>query len=298
MKKVLFGTTALVLSAGVAFADAHAGVSISGSAAAGIAATGLGDDNTAAGGENHLADELYVYNEVELDFTLSGTSDNGLTFGASVDLNAGTGFDLGDDEFDHNGGTAGLGSVFISGDFGTLTFDEDGTDDLYDDDNSHDLLYEYDMGDISLAVTYDLDGDGIDSEMSASIGYSDGALSLGLTGNDGDTADGGLVADLGYTVSDSLSVSLSHDMPAVGDDVTTLGAVFSSGPLTLDGEVDTADGWALGVTYSAGATTLSASTDDADEWEVTTSYDLGGGLSIEAGMNYNDSMFLGAAMSF
>ena len=66
---------------------------------------------------------------------MSGTTDNGITFSTSVDAEAGTEIDQGDFEFDGAaGGTFGLGAVSMSGAFGTITFDDGGIDNLYDDD--------------------------------------------------------------------------------------------------------------------------------------------------------------------
>ncbi|RMH39212.1 MAG: porin, partial [Alphaproteobacteria bacterium] len=68
MKKVLFATTALVATAGVAAAD----VSISGYAEMGvIGGTGM---------------DAQFHTDIDATFSMSGTTDNGLTFGASVDL--------------------------------------------------------------------------------------------------------------------------------------------------------------------------------------------------------------------
>ena len=56
--------------------------------------------------------------DINITFTMSGTSDNGLTFGAAIDLSE----DAGDVDTDD----AGV-AIFVSGDFGTLTLgDTDG----------------------------------------------------------------------------------------------------------------------------------------------------------------------------
>ncbi|MBF9044548.1 porin [Rhodobacterales bacterium HKCCE4037] len=110
MKKVLFATTALVASAGFAYAD----VSLSGSAQMGV-----------QGGEEFDADvpgivdqETQFVQDIDVTFTLSGETDGGLTFGAAVDLDESAG-SVGTDD-------AGV-AIFISGDFGTLTMgDTDG----------------------------------------------------------------------------------------------------------------------------------------------------------------------------
>jgi outer membrane protein OmpU len=101
MKKVLFATTALVATAGVAAAD----VSLSGSAEMGIK-----DSSTT---------DIEFHTDIAITFTLSGQTDNGLSFGASVGLEEAQGGIETDIEDDF--------SVFMSGDFGTITMgDTDG----------------------------------------------------------------------------------------------------------------------------------------------------------------------------
>ncbi len=82
MKKVLLATSALTLSAGFASAD----VSMSGTGGAGVFG--------AAGAD------LSVYSGVDLGFALSGASDNGMTFSASLDMGGGQTLDVGDFELD------------------------------------------------------------------------------------------------------------------------------------------------------------------------------------------------------
>ncbi|MEM8869474.1 MAG: porin [Pseudomonadota bacterium] len=102
MKNVLFATTALAgfAFAGAAFADGHTGVSLSGNAELGVT---YRDDGT--------TDTTVFHNDIDVTFTLSGETDNGLSFGASIDL----------DESGDGDGVEFENSVFISGDFGTLS---------------------------------------------------------------------------------------------------------------------------------------------------------------------------------
>ncbi|KKL69695.1 hypothetical protein LCGC14_2112360, partial [marine sediment metagenome] len=68
MKKVLFATTALVASTSFAMAD----VDLSGVAEMGI----FGGDG--------IEDQFHT--DIDVTFSMSGSTDNGLTFGASIDL--------------------------------------------------------------------------------------------------------------------------------------------------------------------------------------------------------------------
>ncbi|RYH09088.1 porin [Tropicimonas sp. IMCC6043] len=101
MKKVLLTSTALVAFAGAAAAE----VTVSGWAEMGVAG---GSDIT-----------TQFFQDVDVDFTMSGETDNGLTFGANVDLDEAGG--LGSN-FNNQGV-----DIFLSGEFGTVTLgDTDG----------------------------------------------------------------------------------------------------------------------------------------------------------------------------
>ena len=61
-----------------------------------------------------------IYSNAGVDFTMSGATDNGISFSAAVNVDAGMEVDTGDFELDgKDGGTAGLGSVSMTGAFGT-----------------------------------------------------------------------------------------------------------------------------------------------------------------------------------
>jgi outer membrane protein OmpU len=296
MKKILFATTALVASAGVAAAD----ISISGSAAAGL----YGDEAQA-----DASDQSGVYSMMKVVITGSGTADNGMTFGASIDASAGEDYDRGDFEYDGGeSGTFGLGAVHVATGGLKVTADQDGIDDLSDDDNSHDIQIDYTMGDFSVSVTNNVDGDdsngtpvvpnGDGSEFSYKAGFSMAGISVTVSGND---LDDSTAIDLGYTVSDALGLTAHIDQNG-GDQETKVGMSYGMGAVGLTASYamyDTADDdWDLGISYSEGAMSVSASTDEESDWELAGSYDLGGGLSAEGGMNADSDYYLGVAMSF
>lgn len=102
MKKLLIASTALVASAGFASAD----ITLGGSANAGVKYNGGWDTKSTR-----------LHYEIDFDVIASGTTDGGLTFGASVDLDA---------EITSSTGNQSTNEVkdpevFISGDFGILT---------------------------------------------------------------------------------------------------------------------------------------------------------------------------------
>ena len=142
MKKLLIASTALVATAGMASAD----VTVTGHAAAGFH-SGLDDVYTTAALTQLTSQADGVYSNAGVDFTMTGATDNGISFSASVNIDAGEEVDTGDFEYDGaDGGTAGLGAVSMTGAFGTLTFDNNGIDNLYSDATNHDVSYATTVG--------------------------------------------------------------------------------------------------------------------------------------------------------
>ncbi|MBY6202965.1 porin [Maritalea mobilis] len=118
MKKVLFATTALVATAGVASAE----VAISGGAEMGL-----------QGGDLYgpADDAAQFLTSVDVRFTMTGETDGGLQFGATVDADDIADMGLqGNDPVDNVNGQFADYTVFISGDFGTFTIGD--TDGAYD----------------------------------------------------------------------------------------------------------------------------------------------------------------------
>src|SRR6056297_123322 len=286
MKKVLFATTALVATAGVAAAD----VAVSGGAEMGL----FGGSGT----------ETQFFTDIDVTFTLSGTTDNGLTFGAAVDLDeGGAGAAAVADNAD-DGGVA----IFLSGDFGTVTLgDTDGALDwalteaavgnagsINDDETGHSgylgsyldgaydgqiLRYNNTFGDFGVAVSVEMDDSGALDEGYA-IGFrygmdlGGGSLDLGLgyqtatfeaPANDELTVAG---VDLGAIVDPTAVTDVSAgdlgDVNAIG-----LSAVYSINGLSAGVAYTVFDGsftnqsaefshLGLGVGYTVDAITVSA----------------------------------------
>lgn len=178
MKKLLFASTALVASTTFAMAD----VDLSGSAEMGI-----------FGGEDSDGSEIdtQFHTDIDVTFSLSGETDAGLTFGASVDLDE----EIGDNNAIDGGGESGAtrndaddggATIFVSGSLGTLTMGD--TDGAFDfalteaiigaslrDDNEHlgyngnagldgtydgqVARYDYSFGDFAVALSAEIDDD-------------------------------------------------------------------------------------------------------------------------------------------
>jgi outer membrane protein OmpU len=332
MKKVLFATTALVATAGVAAAD----VAISGYAEMGL----VGGDVLDTG--SIVSRETQFHQDIDVTFSLSGTTDNGLTFGAAVDIDErSAGSDPADDD-----GVA----VFISGNFGTLTMgDTDGALDwalteaavgnagsIADNETSHIgylgsyadgaydgqvLRYDYSFGDFGIAVSTEMDDTGVrDNGMAIGLRYG---MDMG-----GATVGFGIGYQT-FTVGADWwpgnlgGLNVAH---GVGMDVDVLGIsanIASNGlsagveytNFSIEGMSDDLTHVGVGVGYTTGAITVAVNygTWDFGPWDVnglgmSASYDLGGGASVHfgygssdlggvGGPNY-DNWSLGLAMSF
>lgn len=303
MKKVLFATTALVASAGFAAAD----ISISGFAEMGV-----------TGGDMYTTSDLQFHNDIGINVDMSGETDNGLSFGAHMELD------------DTNGAGAINGpwqadneSAFISGAFGTLTLGEiDGAFDkrlsevalaggtIADDETAHAgyngnsgldgsqdnqiLRYDYAFGDFGFSASLEQDTNGAGSDDIWALGVSYGADMGGI----------GLGLGLGYqtnSVFDVIGVSATADF---GNGFEA--AVNYS---DLDGFGGNDSHIGVGVAYTMDALTFAANWGQydltaggsTDGYGMLVNYDLGGGATVQAGYGDgdNDSSYsLGLALSF
>ncbi|MEO1679154.1 MAG: porin [Pseudomonadota bacterium] len=127
MKHVLLASTALVAFAGLAPAQTTltggggpGTITITGNADIGIIGSTATIDHSEAGlADTEIEQKAQFFNAIDMDIVYAGQTDGGLTFGADFDI----------DEADNLGNnTDDMGiTVFISGDFGTVTMgDTDG----------------------------------------------------------------------------------------------------------------------------------------------------------------------------
>jgi outer membrane protein OmpU len=317
MKNVLFATSALVATslAGTAYADAHLGVSLSGAAEMGIkfkdvsTATAAPDDG-----------QLRFHHDLDVKFTLTGETDNGLEFGATVDLDEIDGFngtdsgmDTSDPDLDADSGEH---SVYISGSFGTVSLgDVDGAFDkalseiaagsAIDDapetggwngnsglDGTFDgqiLRYDYSFSDFTFSVSAELDdGDG--------TGATDGDPVFGVgVAFDGEVGGFDLGFGLGYQATDNIGDAAGTDANIMGASVT---GAFSGVTVILNysvAEAGTAEATHTGISleYTTGDLTFGANYGqfdrnaaagaDSEGFGLWATYDLGGGLKFVAG---------------
>ena len=276
MKKVLLATSALTLSAGFASAD----VSMSGTGGAGVFGANGAD--------------LSVYSGVDLGFALSGASDNGMTFSASLDMGGGKTLDAGDFELDtQDMGVDDNVAVTIGVSGLTIVLSQNGVDDLYDDDKAGDIGISGAMGDLTYSVTTGLEDD---DPTSLSVGYSAGAISGSVaTSDDGDASN----VSISYAMGD-ITISAESDTDRAGADTSsvTVSYAMSDGmTVSLENSEDVNE---LSVAYTSGAISVGISADDAatESWEATMAYDLGGGATFNLGTNQDETTFAGVGFSF
>ncbi len=304
MKKILFATTALVATAGFVSAD----VALSGYAEMGI-----------QGGDG-LPTDAEFHHDIDVKFTLSGETDNGLSFGATIDL---------DEVSNGISNRANPSSVFVSGAYGTLTMgDTDGAFDwalqdvargtsIADDHSSHSgysgnsgfdgaydgqiARYDYSFGDFAFAVSAELDDTGAGDPVLA-IG---GKYSTELSGVK-------LGFGLGHQQINSdnrvTGISINADLDA------GVGARLNYSDWVIAGADATHTG--VGLSYTMDALLVQANwgrydfdgVGEVDGWGLVVNYDLGGGAVLMAGYgsgdapsgngNGNDTWSAGIGLSF
>jgi outer membrane protein OmpU len=276
MKKVLLATTALTLSAGFASAE----VVYSGTGGAGV----FGDKGA----------DLSVYSGVDLGFSLSGSSDTGMEFSASIDMGGGKTLDVGDFELDtQDMGTDDNVSVGIDVGGVSISLSQDGVDDLYDDDKNGDIGITGTMGDLSYSVVTGLEDD---DATSLSVSYSAGAISGSVVSSDEGDAS---TVSVSYEMGD-ITVSAEADTDRDGADTSTVTLAYAMSDgmtVTIEESEGTIE---ASVAYSSGAVSVNVTADDQSNgsWEATMAYDLGSGATFNLGTDDEETTFAGLGFSF
>ncbi|MFD1913263.1 porin [Halodurantibacterium flavum] len=312
MKKILFATTALVMTAGAAAAE----VRLAGDARMGVLYDG---------------DDWGFTSRARLQFNMSGETDGGLTFGASFRVN-----DEGAQSGARQASTGTRGTVFIAGDFGRLAMGapagaaEAAVGDLYE------------VGLTGLAFYNEVDyltgdGAGINGAWNPTVlySYTFGDFSFYASASDGNNAGGRVenpATDEGsqdYSVavawaSGDFKVGVAYESSEVttvaGGVATTadtqdqwvlggeatfgdfgLKAIYVNGARNVAGGVNTYDYEEYGLSGSATfdlVTVTAFARETRQEFPVNTlsnryygigaRYDLGGGASLVGGIGHRD----------
>jgi outer membrane protein OmpU len=242
-----------------------------------------------------------IYSNAGIVATMSGTTDGGITFSTSVDAEAGTEVDTGDFELDGAAsGAFGLGNVTVSGAFGTLTFDDNGIDNLYDDDltPAADVKYTTTIGGISLSAAMDANaaqGTGDTTSMSGS--YTSGGMTFTVATSDS-TKGTSASALVSYVVSDSLTVRAKTDQAGGAESTQKIGVTTALNGVSIVADSSNNSTWDVALGYTVNGVALSYANDEADAWSASASYALGGGATAKAGINSESSMYAGVSFAF
>lgn len=308
MKTLLLASTALVATAGIAAAE----VSLSGYAEIGV----FGGDN--------IEDQFHT--DIDVTFSMTGESDGGLSFGASIDL------DESDDGDAFNASTQGGETYFLS--YGGLRLDMGDTDgaldavmnevnlaggSIADDETAHagfngnaglDGAFDGQIARVSYAV--DAFAGHFSVEMDDS-GNQDPIYGLGVRYS-GDLAGLTLGVGLGYQTQEDIAdiVGLSLDTTLANG--VSAGINYSSAD--IDGQSDDGTHLGIGVGYTMNALSVGLNYGEYEDWSLgcgdcdgyglAATYDLGGGLAGHLGYGYSDfgndvdsdTYSLGLSMSF
>jgi len=327
MKNILFATTALVATAGFAQAEVTGSgpgtINITGSAEMGVfGGEAINVDPFfgffATGGTTETVPQFHT--DIDVTFKMEGTADNGLTFGATVDLDEGGAVSFATQNDADDGGA----TFFISGGGATLTMGD--TNGAFDEamrevsyaggsiqDNQEHIAWGG-FGNNGLdgfydgqIARFDYSFDTVTASISAEIddaGNTDPVWGLGVR-YEGDLSGVALGVGLGYQAVNDDNGYTFFGLPGFSDDLSIIGvsvdAGFSNGVTTgftytvADADGTDANHLGLGVAYEMNAVAVGLNYGryvlDGDLYSsgvgIAASYDLGGGLEAQLGYAHN-----------
>jgi len=241
-----------------------------------------------------------IYSNAGIVATMTGGTDDGaLSWSTSVDAEAGTEVDTGDFELDGAAsGAFGLGAVTLTGGFGTITFDDGGIDNLYDDDlTAADVSYSTSIGGVTLTAATNAQKATKGDDTSLKAAYTSGAMTFTGTTSDSTAGTSASVA-VSYVVSDKLTVRADTDQAAGKEAVQSIGLTTSLNGVSIVADSSNNSTWDVSLGYTVNGVVLSYANDEADAWNASASYVLGGGATAKAGINAEDSMYAGVSFAF
>jgi outer membrane protein OmpU len=329
MKTLLLASTALVATAGIAAAE----VSISGYAELGI----FQNENGSGDGSTGVLSKTRVFSDIDVTFSMTGETDGGLSFGASIDLDEA--FDDGFNDGDVND-PARQPDSFIFMAYGPMRLTVGDTDSAFDarltevaiggainDDHTvhpgyngnsaldevyggQEIRLDYSIDAFTGSISVSPDRNATDFDTSFSLGASYKASLAGL--------DLGL--GFGYQKVDEAAAL--YDTRIGLSVATTFGnglqAILNYTNWSDDSDNGADDGthWGIGLGYTMNALTVGVNygeydvddnfASDSSGFGLAVNYDLGGGLEAQLGYGggdidngtYEDTFSLGVAMSF
>ena len=274
MKKILIASTALALTAGMAAAESHSSVTLSGSARMGL----VYDQSGLLLG---TGETMAFSSRVRVSAAMTGTTDGGLSFGASMRFDQ-----IGGNGTPSTGTTNGDSTVFLSGEFGKITMG--------------------DVGGAADALVGQVDGVGYEGTLDGlhEIGfigttktafYYEKSMAGGLTFGIGAGQVGSDELNVGVKyATDKFTVALGYEDDSTG---TGHNRISASGSMTLgtatvkakysSDSLLTKDAFAVSVSGTFGGVGVTAFYTDlavSQNIGVGGKYDLGGGASIVGGI--------------
>jgi hypothetical protein len=230
----------------------------------------------------------------DFNVALSAATDNGITMSTGFDMGAGMMVDYDDDDrVEAQGTTIGGAELTIGWNGYTISAEQNGVDNLYDDDFAgDDLGISGAIGGVTFAATTDFETDA----SSVKLGYTMGDLTATFTqtNKNGNTAtnadDDASKLAISYVMGD-LTLTASTDdkgISTTNDSENKVGFSYKMDAITLSyTSIDPeetgkgmGDEWDAKIAYSAGGLSASYAVDEADATTMIATYDLGGGATV------------------
>ena len=235
--------------------------------------------------------DMFFESYYDFDITASAESDNGVSVSLGFDMGAGSKIDYNDDDvLEAQGNTVGDADVAVSYNGWTLTVDQAGIDNLFDDtDGAQDVSIAGSIAGWSVAMTSDQEG----STSSYKVGGNIAGVALTFTGTNNDDAGGSATGiSASYAMGDlTVSAAMSDESNDAEDD-SSVGFSYAMDALTVGyttikpGSAGTfGDEWDASVKYTAGALVASFALDETDATTIIADFALGGGASAFAAMH-------------
>ena len=295
MKKVLFATTALIATAGVASAD----ITLTGSASIGIQSVNSGNQTA-------------TITETDFNIIASGTADNGYTFGAQTGIDTQRHGETGAADANANQGDA---EAYVAGPWGRITV---GAVDAATDGTGIGDIGHQGLGVDDVAERNKLAGNGTGNTAGADIVYTGSFAGAGVTVSYSSVSeDTGVMLSFAVDALD-IKVGVQNNRNSASDTDTTTNLTVGTtvGGISLTAYMEqfddddantTTDGYGVFASYAMdAATTISVAYADNDAvadaaYGVGMNYNLGGGLALNGGVasvSDNTVWDLGLSMSF